>query len=133
MFYSILFPIQEQHEQPRRSEVPGCFKDLNLDQIFAPILKSKKEFKLEGFFFTSLDNKEIIVYRQDVMRELEDDSLRSQFISFSKTVYDLGRYMETIKKSLSSGSSYDNNYLARGRMLDYADRYCREVIALATG
>lgn len=113
--------------------MPDCFKDLNLDLIFAPILKSKKEFELDGFFFTSLDNKEIIVYRQDVMRELEDDSLRSQFIAFSKTVYDLGRFMETIKKSLSSDSLYENNYLARGRMLDYADRYCREVITLAAG
>lgn len=133
MFYSILFPTQEQHRQPRQTDMPECFQDLNLDQIFAPILKSKKEFDLAGFFLTSLENKEIIVYRQDVMRELEDDSLRSQFASFSRTVYELGRYMGTIKKSLLSDNLYDNNYLARGRLLDYADRYCREVITLAAG
>jgi hypothetical protein len=130
MFYSILFPIQEKHEQPRRSEVPGCFKDLNLDQIFAPILKSKKNLNWKAFsllLWTTRKSSSIA----GCHAELEDDSLRSQFIAFPKTVYDLGRYMETIKKSLSSGSSYDNNYLARGRMLDYADRYCREVTALA--
>jgi len=133
MFYSILFPTQEQHGQHRRTDVPDCFKDLNLDQIFAPILKSKKEYELEGFFFTSLENKEIILYRQDIMRELEDDSLRNQFIAFSKTVYELGRYVESIKKSLSSDTLYDNNYLTRGRLLDCADRYCNEVITLTTG
>jgi hypothetical protein len=133
MFYSILFPTQEQHMQPRQTDMPDCFKDLNLDQIFDPILKSKNEFELEGFFFTSLNDKEIIVYRQDVMRELEDSGLHRLFTVFSKTVYDLGRYIETIKISLSSKSSYDNNYLARGRFLDYADYYCREVTALEAG
>lgn len=133
MFYSILFPTKEQHEQPRRTKAPDCFKDLNLDQIFSPILKSKEDFELDGFFFTSLDNKEIILYRQDVMRELENKSLRRLFYDFSKTVYDLGRYMVSIKKSLASDSTYDNNYLLRGRLLDYADRYCHGVSTLASG
>jgi DNA mismatch repair protein MutS len=133
MFYSILFPLQEQYEQPRRTETPDCFRDLNLDQIFAPILNKIKEFDLDSYFFSSLQDKEIIVYRQDVMRELEDNNLRSLFVAFSKNVYVLGRYMDSVKKSLSSDSAHENNYLMRGRMLDYADRYCREVEALAVG
>lgn len=133
MFYSILFPKREQHGEPRQSNEPDCFKDLNLDQIFAPILKAKKEFELEGFFYTSLHEPEAIIYRQDVMRELENDELRALFTRFSKTVYDLGRYMNTIRKALTSNDSWDNNYLARGHMLDYADRYCMTVSALSEG
>ena len=133
MFYSILFPTEEQSERPRRTSPPDCFKDLNLDQVFAPILKSKKGLELEGFFYTSLSDREAIVYRQDVMKELEDDGLRSLFAAFSRDVAVLEGYMETVVKALSSGSAYDNNYLVRGRMLDYADRYCREVAGLAEG
>lgn len=133
MFYSILFPTRVQHGEPRQTDAPACFKDLNLDQIFAPILKAKKEFELESFFYTALHDPEIIVYRQDVMRDLEDEELRALFTGFSKTVYDLGRYMNTIRSSLTSEDSWRNNYLARGQMLDDADRYCRTVSALSEG
>ena len=54
MFYSILFPQKEQHTQSRHTEAPDCWGDLNIDQIFAPILKEKAEFELEGFFYTTL-------------------------------------------------------------------------------
>jgi len=133
VFYSILFRNQKQHEQTRRTYEPDCFKDLNLDQIFAPILKSKEEFELEGFFYAPLHDAEIITYRQEVMRELENDALRKLFASFSKTIYNLDRYMVSIRASLTSDSSYDNNYLTRGRMLDYADMYCSEISALVAG
>ena len=133
MFYSILFPAKEQHVAPRQTDAPACFKDLNLDQILAPILKAKKEFELESLFHTGLHDPEIIVYRQDVLRELEDDKLRALFAEFSKTAYDLGRYMNTIRSSLTSEDSWRNNYLARGQMLDCADRYCRTVSALSKG
>lgn len=133
MFYSILFPTQEQYGDPRQTNAPDCFKDLNLDQIFAPILKAKKEFELEGFFYTTLHDPEIIAYRQDVMWELQNDDLRALFTEFSKTVYDLGRYMNTIRKALTSNNSWDNNYLSRGQMLDYAERYCLTVSTLSEG
>ncbi len=123
MFYSILFPSKEEHERTRLSDVPDCFKDLNLDQIFSPILKRKKEFELDAFFYTSLYNKDIIIYRQDIMKEIEDDTLRSLFNSFSETVYDIVRKMGNIQKNLASDSSYDNNYLTQGRMLDCAEQY----------
>ena len=133
MFYSILFPTREQHEKPRQNDAPACFKDLNLDQIFVPIFKSKKEFELEAFFYTSLHDPEVIVYRQDVMRELEDNGLRALFSDFSKAVHNIGQYMNTIRSSLASKDSRCNNYIVRGQMLDCADRYCRTVSALLDG
>ncbi len=131
MFYSILFPKREQHEKPRQTDAPACLKDLNLDQIFDPILREKKAFELEGLFHTSLHDPEVIVYRQDIMRELEDDVLRTLFSGFSETVYDLGQYMNTIRSSLTSQDGWYNNYLTRGQMLDYAERYCQAVFSLS--
>ena len=133
MIYTILFPTQEQHQEPRQKSAPTCFKDLYLDQIFAPILKEKEEFELDCYFYTTLQDREIILYRQDVMRELENDDFRFLFIEFSKTVYDLGRDMNTIRKALSTKDSWDNNYLTRGHMLDYAERYCHTISTLSQG
>ena len=133
MFFSILFPTREQHGESRQTDAPACFRDLNLDRIFAPVFQSKKGFKLEDFFYTSLHDPEIIVYRQDVMRELENNELRALFSDFSREIYDLGQYMNTIRSSLTSGDSWRSNYLTRGQMLDYADRYCRTVSALLDG
>jgi len=133
MFYSILFPAREQHEKPRQTGAPLCFKDLNLDQIFDPVFKAKKEFELEAFFYTSLHDPDIIVYRQDAMRELEDDELRALFSGFSKAVYDIGQQMDTIRSLLASRDGWRNNYLARGQMLDCAEKYCRAVFTLSEG
>lgn len=123
----------EQQEQTRREKIPDYFKDLNLDQIFEPILKSRKEFDLGSFFYTSLRDPNAIQYRQEIMKELEDDGLRGLFDDFSQSVYELGRCMKSVQESLSSADSYNNNYLARGRLLDYADRYCIEIKKLVNG
>jgi hypothetical protein len=62
-----------------------------------------------------------------------NDELQCCLPCFSKNIYNLDRYMSSIRASLTSNSSYDNNYLTRGQMLDYADRYCSEVSALVAG
>jgi DNA mismatch repair ATPase MutS len=103
---------------------------LNLDQIIDPILSAKKEFELEPFFYAPLQDAEIVAYRQDVMRELTNSGLRTLLTDFSMTVYDIGKYMNTIRSALASGDRWHNNYLTRGHMLDYADKYCRAVFAL---
>lgn len=131
MFHSILFPTRDQHGESRNTGEPACFKDLNLDQIFMPILKAKQEFELESFYYTALHDPRVIVYRQDVMRELEDDEIHTLFTGFSKTVYDLSRYLHDIRRT--STDYLGNILLARGHILDYADRYCCTVAALFDG
>ena len=133
MFYSILFPTPEQHGDQRQSAAPDCFKDLNLDRIFDAVLGGKKEFELENFFFTPLRDPEIVLYRQAVMRDLENAELRVLLTGFSGTVYDIGKYMNTIRALLTSEDVRHNNYLMRGHMLDYADRYCSAVFGLMKG
>lgn len=131
MFYSILFATEEQFKEPRQTNAPVCFKDLNLDQIVAPILDVRKEYELEGFFYTALHDPAIIIYRQNIIREMENRELCSLLTQFSKTIYALGRCMNTIRKALTSKDSWDNNYLARGHMLDYAEQYCRTISAVS--
>lgn len=124
MFYSILFPTEEQYGRPRKTTEPECFRDLNLDQIIGPVLFGNKEFELEGFFYTPQSDRETVVYRQEVMKELEDESLHSLFKEFSEAVNSLRKYMEEIKQ-------YDDNYLTKGKKLDCAERYYRQVSELS--
>ena len=133
MFYSILFPNKEKSEEKRCSDEPECFKDLNLNQIFAPLLEAKAEFELNGFFYTSLHDPAVIVYRQDVMRELENRELCKLFSDFSGSVYTIDRKMDKLREALSSDNDWENNYLSKGRLLDYADRYCAAVSTLTEG
>ena len=130
MFYSIMFPARERCENRRQSAVSDCFGDLKLNRIFDAVLSGKKEFELEEFFFTPLCEPRIITYRQAVMRDLENTELCTLLTVFSKTVCDIGKYMETVRSSLTSEDRRLDNYLMRGHMLDYADRYCGAVSAL---
>ena len=131
MFFSILFPTEKHFLMPRCSEVPGCFRDLNLDQVISPILKERSEFELESFYYTTLHDVEVITYRQEVMKELEGFQINSILTRYSKSLYEIGLLINTIKLSLTSDDSYRNNYLARGHMLDCAESYCNNITSLS--
>lgn len=136
MFYSILFPTQEQHKRPRRQNEPPYFKDLNLDQVFDPILteekgfglKEKRDFGLESIFYTPLDDPDVIAYRQDVMRELENDGPRGLIAGFADTINGIGNVTGTIRDALMSTEKWQDNYLTRGQLLDCAEKYCRATV-----
>lgn len=82
---------------------------------------------------TPLANADIIQYRQDVMRDLENDGLRELISTFSKTIFELNAFQDQLRKILVSNDAYQNNYLARGRMLDFASRYCSVIIEAVNG
>ncbi|MDR0445651.1 MAG: hypothetical protein LBH17_01225 [Oscillospiraceae bacterium] len=130
MFHSILFPDAASETEWNRSE-PECFKDLNLDQVLGRIAYKRKDFGLAEFFYTPLRDPKAIVYRQEIMRELEDPALRTAFEGFSAAIYALKNTMADIMDSLLSGNRSYDNYLTRGRVMDCADWYSFEVGRLA--
>jgi DNA mismatch repair protein MutS len=81
-FRSILFP----NESDRRSEdvaASDCFSDLNLDQIVAAVTAGKEEYNLAPFFRMPLHIADAVLYRHEVMRDLEDVHLRDSVNSFA--------------------------------------------------
>lgn len=127
MFYSILFPNKERHKDPRMTEMPDYFKDLNLDQVILSVTQRRSDFGLEPFFFTPLRDIDTIVYRQEIMRDLDAPELLTRIKLFAKTIYDIQRGMAEMQKHLLNADSYHNNYLTRGRYLNAAERYCNAV------
>lgn len=138
MFYSILFPTREQHDKPRHYKEPSYFKDLNLDTVFAPILmdeegfgqKVKKDLGLESFYYTPLRDREIVEYRQDIMRELESDELCSLIVGFVNTINDIQGVVKAVHNSIESTIKWQDNYLVRGQLLESTERYSKAVSSL---
>ncbi len=130
MFYSVLFPDEVQRQAAIPVPEPECFHDLQLDCVVGPVLRQTKDFGLAGFYYRSLDDIATIRYRQDILRELENTAFRESFAEFSEHINQLARHMKAIQKALSSEQGYDNNYLTRGRVLNYADRYRNTICTL---
>ncbi len=128
MFYSILFP-DRRRDEPRLTEAPEYFRDLNLDQIVSAITNGRGRFELEPFFYTPLRETETIVYRQEVMRDLDDPGLLDRIKAFADSVFNLQARMMSVSQNLSESHGFGDNYLTRGRCLDAAQHYC-EVLNL---
>lgn len=135
MFYSVLFPIKEQHDRPRRQSEPEYFQDLHLNRIFDSILmreeafgkKVQMDFGLKDVFYTPLQDPEVISYRQEVLRELEDDSLRTMFTAFANEIYAVSETLKEIRTLIATMEKEYDNYLTRGRFLHCVERYCNTI------
>lgn len=65
---------------------PEFFVDLNLDQVVGAITAGREEYDLVGFFHMPLYEHDDIIYRQEIMRDLEDAGRRAQLRSFAEAM-----------------------------------------------
>ncbi len=121
-FLSILFSMDSVEDEIR--EQPQFFPDLNLDQIVDAIVAPKREYDLKPFFLMPLRNVDTISYRQEVMRDLENEFLLARVKEFAERMNTMRRYLAMIEK-------LDFDYHKKGWFLEAALVYCRAVIALA--
>lgn len=135
MFYSILYPTKEQAERPREHREPEYFQDLHLDHIFNFLLteekgfgrRVKKDFGLESVFYTPVRDPDVILYRQEVLRELEDENIRAVIAAFAAEVFAVGLILKGIREALDSLEKERDNYMTRGQLIHCVERYCHMI------
>jgi DNA mismatch repair protein MutS len=121
--YSILFPPDEPRP-PLQLEPPPFFRDLLLDQVVEVITAGREEYDLKPFFYTPLMSARAIVFRQEVLQDLEDPSLRSEIAAFSTA-------MRTVRANLSSAEKATYDRQRERWVLDAVAHYGEAVRRLA--
>lgn len=121
-FYSILFPSKEK-EISNNDKMPDCLSNLNLDQFFGFIFEEKRKYSLEEYYFTMLHDKETIVYRQDVLKDLLNKDVYNLLSVFSERTGVLKKNMNDLRQALKLKAGSDNNFLTKGALFEKAEIY----------
>ncbi len=98
-FRSILFDESQTNMQSDRQDTAEFFADLHLDQIVATITAGRDEYNLDSFFHMPLRDSRAVHYRQDVFRDLENESLRECIRSFSNEMRTMRMFLSRAEKS----------------------------------
>jgi DNA mismatch repair protein MutS len=147
-FASILFAHDRPLEQVDAAEEPGCFGDLNLDQLVKAICAKHDRAHLQPYFWTMLATGEDIAYRQDTIRTVEQHGqVRASFVRFVEAadrvrqhlslmrsvhyalqryrcVLDAARiYRDAVVRLAADLEETDPPALSLKQLADYVDRY----------
>ncbi len=119
-FPSVLFERPEGRPGAEAPGEPACFADLNLDQVVDAITARKDVYGLKPFFYTPLRDAETILYRHEVMWDLEDGALMACVKAFAEQMIIVRRYLALVEK-------LDFHYHREGWFLEAALVYCGAV------
>jgi DNA mismatch repair protein MutS len=127
-FQSLLFPQPPDGQPPPAlsTKEPVFFPDLNLDQAMERLTAGKEEYELKPFFYTLLHDRNSIVYRQEVMKDLEDSALFELLLQFAGD-------MRKIRATLPAAGKQLYRYQRERFFLDAAGLYCRAIQSLTEG
>jgi hypothetical protein len=103
VFYSVLFPTEESAALPRRKTMPEFFADLQLDLILKRGLGEYRDSGLEEIYYTPVTDREVIRYRQEILREMEDPSVREALEAIVERFGTLREFMDGLREKLESG------------------------------
>lgn len=124
-FYSILYARPEERPPEEVSQAPDFFGDLNLDQIVAGVTAAKQEYALTPFFYAPLTAVDAILYRQEIVQDLEDKTFQTNLAAFAERMGRMRRYLGLIEKLY-----YQRH--KEGWFLETVEVYCQAVTHLAT-
>jgi DNA mismatch repair protein MutS len=123
-FYSILFPGAEDPQGKEVTEAPAFFKDMNLRQVIDAITAGKEAYNLRPLFYTCSPDIDVITYRHEVWRDLENETLLANLKSFAQA-------MTTMRGHLTQASKVTDDRQRERWFLDGVAIYCGAIDQLA--
>lgn len=98
-FHSILFPDPGLGEAVAAAGEPECFHDLHLDQVVVAVAARAEAFDIAPFFRVRVASTDAVAYRQEVMRDLEqNEGVRKAILSFAAQMQVMRRCRERVDK-----------------------------------
>jgi len=117
-FRSILFFNSENISQDEgQLKIPDFFHDLNLDQVIDAVISGKEEYNLKPFFYRCQCTSDEILFRQEIMSELENPELKRHFDRFAGS-------MQNMRKQLALLDKFHHKYQKERLFLDVVEIYC---------
>ncbi|MFN7036259.1 MAG: DNA mismatch repair protein MutS, partial [Bellilinea sp.] len=99
----LLYP-SPQHSAAESDQPPAYFSDLNLDQVVDWITASKQEYNLKPFYYAAVQDEETIRFRQEIVRDLLDETTLRKMQGFAEQMVIFRRYRKL------SGELYHPNH-----------------------
>ncbi len=121
-FESILFEKSTGGERETFDQ-PAFFTDLNLDQVIERVTANKRQYNLKPFYYTVLNDRDTILYRQEIMRDLEGKNLFDAVEAFAQS-------MESLRESHIQAGKLKCIRQKESWFLDSVEIYCGAVCAL---
>lgn len=119
---SILFPKNASSLTERPAE-PEFFTDLALDRIVAAVIAGREEYDLPPYFYQPLHDRQAIVYRQEIFRDLDNPSLVDALHTFAAA-------MRTMREQLGLAGRLSYPRQKERWFLEAVATYCGAVLAL---
>lgn len=116
-YQSILFMGEVPEEIDREADF---LKDLNINQILEAVSAGKGEYDLDAFFHMPLKHEEDILYRHQILLDLEDPELFRFFTEFGKEMGEIRKINAEIPKLYYKKTK-------ERCLLEAASVYCRSV------
>jgi DNA mismatch repair protein MutS len=123
-FRSILNREVSSDRASEDAEAPEYFRDLHIDPIVEAATDGRDDYRLKPFFYRRLDDEDDILYRQEVMRDLQTPQMFDPVAAFAAEMH------ETRSRLRGSEQAY-YRWQKCAWFLDAAARYCTAVRAFA--
>lgn len=126
MVLSMLYREGRDTENLREADEPACFTDLNLDQVFADVVRQRQVYNLLPLYYTLPHNADDVRYRQEICRDLEQSEVVTCVEKFAHEMVVVRRFLELVR-------TLRFPYHIEGWLLEAILVYCGAVRGLADG
>jgi len=123
-FESILFEQAEGSAAVERLEEPDFFVDLNLDQVLESMTAGRERYELNPFFYAPLHEVAAVLYRHEVLRDLEERGVLDSIMRFAEK-------MSQMREDLAQFEKLHYERQKQAWFLDAVEIYCEAVRLLA--
>jgi DNA mismatch repair protein MutS len=95
---SVLFGRRGAVDPADPPAMPACFPDLLLDRVVASLVGGREEYRLSEFFFTPLRDVDAVVFRHEVMRDVDQNQVADALEAFAESMRSMRRHLGLIDR-----------------------------------